>query len=476
MPAVCHHPFMAASDPQPARAFDRALLRNPLFARLWFIQAATQVGGNMALYAMTILVFDTTQSTTAVSVLFATYVLPQIVLSPFAGVIVDRIDLRLALAGPNFVRAVLMIGLALAGPQLPILLALNLGVSFTSVALTPAEGSMIPRAVPRPQLPIAMGIFNLTLQGSFAVGFAFIGPLLVTLFGPSSVLAVVAILYVTATVACIGFPAAPPIDRFTGRAGAGAPNATTRTAEAKRLAELRAGFSVVLADREISRPIVQQAAGASIAGVLGVLGPALAVTIGLQPDHLVVILVPLGIGVVAGVLGLRRFTRIPHRRAAELGLLAFGGLTASLALGAPLHAALATIGIPILPLVIAIALLSGAAYAIASVSAQTALLEAIPPDVRGRVFGVLASIVSTASLLPALVAGPLADRISAPFVLVVVGAGVALIALWSARSPASPAPPSGLGLGVAEDPPRERDEERGSGHLETQDQEHEESG
>ena len=466
---------MAASDPPPARAFDRALLRNPLFVRLWFIQAATQVGGNMALYAMTILVFDTTQSTTAVSVLFATYVLPQIVLSPFAGVIVDRMDLRLALAGPNFVRAVLMIGLALAGPQLPILLALNLGVSFTSVALTPAEGSMIPRAVPRPQLPTAMGIFNLTLQGSFAVGFAFVGPLLVTLFGPSSVLAVVAILYVAATAACVGFPAAPPIERAGEAARGTVGTRATSTAEAQRLAELRAGFAVVLADREISRPIIQQAAGASIAGVLGVLGPALAVTIGLQPDHLVVILVPLGIGVVIGVLGLRRFIHVPHRRAAELGLLAFGGLTASLALAAPFRAGLATIGIPILPLVIAIALLSGAAYAIASVSAQTALLEAIPPNVRGRVFGVLASIVSTASLLPALVAGPLADRISAPLVLVVVGAGVALIALWSARSPVSPGPPSMRAIGVAEDPPGERHEHGGSGHLEPQDQEHEEA-
>ena len=134
-----------------------------------------------------------------------------------------------------------------------------------------------------------------------------------------------------------------------------------------------------------------------------------------------VILVPLGVGVVAGVIGLRRFAGVPRRRAAELALLAFGGLTASLALASPLRAGLATIGIPILPLVIVIALLAGAAYAVASVSAQTALLEAIPAAVRGRVFGVLASIVSTASLAPALIAGPLADRISAPLVLVVVG-------------------------------------------------------
>jgi hypothetical protein len=41
--------------------------------------------------------------------------------------------------------------------------------------------------------------------------------------------------------------------------------------------------------------------------------------------------------------------------------------------------------------------------------------------------------VSTASLVPVLVAGLLADRISAPLVLVVFGVAVVLIAIWSAR-------------------------------------------
>ena len=56
----------------------RSILRDPIFARLWFIQAATQIGGNMALYALTVLVFDTTRSNTAVSALVVSYVLPQI--------------------------------------------------------------------------------------------------------------------------------------------------------------------------------------------------------------------------------------------------------------------------------------------------------------------------------------------------------------------------------------------------------------
>ena len=402
-----------------------SLLRNPVFARLWFIQAATQVGGNMALYAMTILVFDSTRSSATVSVLFATYVLPQIVLSPLAGVLVDRLNLRWALVVPNVLRTVLMIGLALAGANLPALLALNLGVSLTSVALTPAEGSMIPRAVPAEQLGTAMGIFNLTLQASFAVGFAFVGPLLVTIAGPSAVLAVVAILYVAATVACVGLPSEPPLERPSQ----GSPGQTL----AEPLRELRHGFSVVASDREISRPIIQQAAGASVAGVLGVLGPARAPTVGLQPEHLVVVVLPLGVGVILGVVGLRRFGHVARHRTAEAGLLAFGGLTASLGLMGPLHDGLATSGISVVPILAGIAVLAGAAYAVTSVSAQTALLQAMPADLRGRIIGVLASIVSAASLLPTLIAGPLADRISAPLVLVVVGLGVALIAAWSAR-------------------------------------------
>lgn len=396
---------------------DRSLLRNPTFARLWFVQAATQVGGNMALYAMTVLVFSATRSNAAVSALVTTYVVPQILLSPFAGVIVDRLDIRWAMFGPNVVRAIFMLGLALTGANIPLLLALNLGVSFTSVVLTPAEGSMIPRVVPEPQLETAMGIFNLTLQASFALGFAFLGPVLVTVAGTSAVLGVVVALYVAATVACIGLPSAPPIrDAGTRR----------RRSVMDPIHELREGFAAVRRDRTISRPIIHQAAAASVAAVLGVLGPALATTIGLEPDQLAVVVVPLGVGVVIGVIALRRVGGGWSRhRAAEIGLLVVAAITIALGIVA--------VTIPSVVIVVVLAVAAGAAYATALVSAQTALVEAIPADVRGRVFGVLASVVSTARLVPTIVAGPLADRVSAPSVLVVTGVAVSLVSLWSIR-------------------------------------------
>jgi MFS family permease len=421
-----------------------SILRDPAFARLWFVQAATQVGGNMALYALTILVFASTRSNAAVSALVMSFLLPTIALSAVAGVVVDRLNLRWALVGPNIVRALLTLGLALAGANVGVLLLLNLGVSLTTVMLTPAEASMIPRIVGRDQLETAMGVFNLTLQASFGVGFAFLGPLLVTIAGPSFVLGVVTIFYVAATLACLALPSAPPAPQPPGLGG---------RALHEPARQLREGFAAIHGNREVSRPLLHLATAASLVGVLGVLGPALAGSIGLEPDQLVVVVLPLGLGVIGGVLGLRRFGQgVPRRRAAEAGLISFGLLTIGVALlgpvlgrvALPAGSGLGELG-PAIPIVVVLAFCAGAAYAVTTVSAQTALFEHMPERVRGRVFGVLASIVSATSLLPILVAGPLADRISAPLVLAVVGAGVVVTAVVSARlfgPVASPRPPA----------------------------------
>ena len=134
------------------------------------------------------------------------------------------------------------------------------------------------------------------------------------------------------------------------------------------------------------------------------LGPNLAASIGLDPNNLIVVVLPLGLGVVAGVFGLRILgDDISRRRAAETGLTAFGVLAIAISLGA---VSAKNAGLPVIPLVAIGAFFAGSAYAATTVSAQTALFENMPAAVRGRVFGVLASIVSATSLIPILIAGP----------------------------------------------------------------------
>ena len=397
------------------------ILRDPAFARLWFVAASTQIGGNMALYALTILVFSTTRSNAAVSALVMSFLIPTILLSAVAGVLVDRLDVRWALIVPNAIRTLLTVGLALAGANVALLLVLNLGISLTTVVLTPAEASMIPRIVPKAQLETAMGVFNLTLQASFAVGFAFLGPLLVAAAGPSFVLGVVTVFYAGATFATFLLPSAPPVAIEPG-IGSRAIHEPVR--------QLREGLAAISGNREVSRPLMTLAAAASLVGVIGVLGPNLAASLGLDPEDLVVIVLPLGLGVVAGVFGLRRFGGgLSRRRAGETGLIVFGVLAFAISFAPGVGDAT---GMSVIPGVVLLAFCAGAAYAATTVSAQTALFENMPVAARGRIFGVLASIVSAASLVPILIAGPLADAISGPTVIAIAAAAVVVLAVASA--------------------------------------------
>jgi MFS family permease len=203
-----------------------------------------------------------------------------------------------------------------------------------------------------------------------------------------------------------------------------------RRAIQEPIRQLREGFGAISGDREVSRPLMHLAAAASIVGVIGVLGPSLALSLGLDPKALIVIVLPLGLGVVGGVAGLRWFgAGLSRRRAAETGLIALGllaiGISAAGAIGA-------ATGVPVIPPVVILAFCAGAAYAATTVSAQTALFEQMPPAIRGRIFGVLASIVSAASLIAVLIAGPLADATSAQLVIAVTSVGVIVLAAWSA--------------------------------------------
>jgi MFS family permease len=173
-----------------------AVLRNRNFLFLWLAQVATQIGANMVLFALTVLVREATDLSSTVSLLFLTFLMPSVLFSALAGVYVDRLDRRLVLVVTNLLRVVFLVAIFAVGGNVAAVLLLNVVFSTVTVFFAPAEAAMIPFVVPREQLVAANGLFTLTINGAFALGFAFLGPLLVTLSGgPEPVVIVVAILY-----------------------------------------------------------------------------------------------------------------------------------------------------------------------------------------------------------------------------------------------------------------------------------------
>jgi len=175
----------------------------------------------------------------------------------------------------------------------------------------------------------------------------------------------------------------------------------------------------------------------ALIGILAVLGPDFAKTsLGLGSSGLIVVVLPLGLGVVTGILGLNAYGHsFPRRRVIEAGLIGLGLLLAVLSsIGSISHflnarlAAAANAGglqdpgqvVSVLSVVVGIAFGAGVCYAVVAISAQTQLQEELPEEVRGRVFGILNMLVSVSSLLPIMVVGPAADLFGASAILLVV--------------------------------------------------------
>jgi MFS family permease len=186
------------------------VFRNRPFLLLWLAQAATQIGGNMVIFGLTVIIAKSTGSTTAVSALILTFLLPAVLFSALAGVFVDRLDRRLVLILTNVLRGLAFVALFFVGDHILLIYLLNIAVSTITVFFAPAEAAMIPIVVPRRQLLSANGIFTLTLNAAFALGFTLIGPLIVKIAGAPILIVIVAILYFIAAGFCSTLPSAPP--------------------------------------------------------------------------------------------------------------------------------------------------------------------------------------------------------------------------------------------------------------------------
>jgi MFS family permease len=426
------------------------VFRNRPFLLLWLSQLFTQIGGNMVLFGLTVIVVDSTNSTTANAILILSFLVPAVAFSAVAGVYVDRFDKRLVLIGTNVLRALLSIALWAAGANLLLLVLFNALISTVTVFFAPAEAAMIPQVVPRRQLLSANGVFTLTLNAAFAIGFALLGPLVVRLLGAPALILVVGACYLVAAGFCWTLPPAPPAGAIEGEPQHGTAE-EAEEAMGSTLGQLREGIAFIRANRRIAWSLVYLGIAASLVGVLGVLGPGFAKdSLGLETQDFVVVVLPLAFGIVTGILFLNNFGHLmPRRRIIEYGLIALGILVFLMAAAGPIsrlldqaeEAAGVASNIPsLLAVVVFFALLAGIAYAFVAIPAQTQLQEDLPEDVRGRVFGILNMLVSTASFLPIIIVAPVADIFGTTEVLYVVAIAITVsgILSYATRGPLKP--------------------------------------
>ena len=408
------------------------VFRNRGFMALWSAQVLSQLASNMVLAALIAVVYGSTGSNTANALLILTFLVPAVLFSAIAGVIVERTDARLIMLAANVLRGFGTILFILVGGNVALILLINLFIATVTAFFAPAELTSLPRIVERRNLMAANSVFVLTVNATFAIGFGFLGALLLNVAGPTAVYVVVAVMFGLAALAIIPLPSVPPDHH--GEAGAEAGRAARAMGS-----QLREGIAFVRRNRQIAWSLTYLGIAASLIGVMGAIGPGFATEIlRLQPKDFFFIMGPAGLGAVIGILFLNAYARkVPRRLIIDIGLLAMGVTLIGLAVVKPitgfvapavhpLEANLPEMLSPIVSLiavVVFIALTAGVEYAFVAIPSQTALQEELPADVRGRIFGILNTLLSVASFLPVIVAPAAADILNILF----PGAGIPVV-------------------------------------------------
>ena len=131
-----------------------------------------------------------------------TFLVPAVIFGAIAGVYSDQFDRRWILVACNLLRGLSFVLLFFVDHNVLLLYVVVAIVATLTTFFGPAEASMIPRVVDREHLMSANGLFVFTLQASFVVGFAVLGPLFLRLLGIQLLIGVVAACYVIAAALC----------------------------------------------------------------------------------------------------------------------------------------------------------------------------------------------------------------------------------------------------------------------------------
>jgi MFS family permease len=445
------------------RGFGPVLANRP-FRALWTSQALSQTAQNAINFMQMVLIERMTGSSTQLALMILAFTLPGVLVSPIAGVVVDRIPKKWVLLVSNALRIVLTLGYILVLGRLrgwPLLVAVY-AIAFTASAVgqffSPAEAAAIPILVGTHNLVAANSLFNLTLAISQVAGLIILGPLAVKLIGIQGGFILIAVMYVIATYA-VGL-----IPKDSGRVPV---MEEAHKGWGRVWMDLKEGWGFVFGTRAVAVAMIHLTIVASLIMILSMLAPGFAVRVlGMAPEDAVIVFAPAGLGMllVTGALG-RWGYRLNKDVLSHLALVAASFAFAALGLLSQTFQAhrirfeppLPVASLELLLVVISLSLLMGFSMSASNILAQTIIQEETPAPLRGRVFAVQFMLNNLIGIPPMLTIAGLADWLGIPPILM----GVATICLvttgisacicyglpsfsWLRRRPHSPeeSPPS----------------------------------
>jgi DHA3 family macrolide efflux protein-like MFS transporter len=367
------------------------------FFVIWSGQLVSTIGSNLTGFALGVWIYQETGSVTLVAMNLLAVAIPNLLVSPFAGALVDRYDRRwvMIFSDTGAGLATLSIAVLYMTGNLEVW-NIILATAFNSAFSTfqwPAYSAVTTLLVPKEQLGRASGMVQIGDAISQLLAPAAAGVLFVTV-GLGGVIAIDFVTYVFAVGTLLVVRVPSPEKSKAGEEGQGS-----------IWKEAMFGWTYISARAGLLGLLLVFAAFNFVSGLINplIMPMILDMTSAATLGYLVSIV---GIGMLVGTLTMSVWGGPKRRIHGVLGFLMISGFFTAMLGISPLIPVLAVAGFF---LMFTMPIING--------SSQAIWQSKVDPDVQGRVFSVRRMIAWSMTPLAFIVAGPLADRVFKPLLV-----------------------------------------------------------
>ncbi len=391
------------------------LQRNPDFARLYLALLVAFAADWFATVALVDLVLDTTGSAAAASLILVLQMAPFLVATPIAGMLADRFDRRLMLAGANVSRGIVCIGLLFAvdAGTVWIAFAVVALLAFGAAFFEPTISASLPNLVDRADLPTANALIGSAWGTMVAFGAAIGGVVAATVGREVTFLMYPLLFFISAALVWSVKRSMREADHVPEDAPHGINGLVSTVTETLALARRDHAVASLL----LTKPTFGVATG--IVHMLAITSDELW---GAGQLGVGILFAARGLGALVGPFAARTFATDDQSRLLRGISLSFVVYLVGYAL------------LPLSPVIWAAAVFvfighlgGGAQWTLSSFGLQ----RATPDRIRGRVFAVDFGLALAVSSVSTLTAGALAGAIGPlPALYVMLGAMAVTVAVW----------------------------------------------
>src|SRR4051794_40714079 len=342
------------------------VLQIPAVKRLWIAQIVSVFGDFIALFAVLAYVTFTLHGTpTQISMILVSFLTPLAIISPIAGVYVDKWNVKLTMVGSDIIRGLLILSLVFVH-DLNAIYAIFFVLATVSAFFIPAQSVAVRSIAPAAGLMAVNGLMSQAVQASQIIAPSISGGL-VQLIGASACFLFDALSFFFSAAMVMSIP----IHR----------ERTEATASASVFKSMSDGFRFIFTHSTISFVILSMTAGMFAVRCFGaLLSVYVRDVLSSTSAAFGVLNTLIGVGMIVGTQLITRFARhIPRQNLVVYGLTCMGIAV----LFTAVFGTIATTGVGMLAI--------GFGAALIFVTAQTLLQHETPKDLLGRVTSSLMS-------------------------------------------------------------------------------------